>query len=563
VSDLFTATGALLDIALFKIQRIQSKRLIQYAIQRSVGAALHVDFEYARPPRAHVTVMFKKRGCTLQSWLRTTRAHVSCEDETQRSQNGGLTVLCDHRFLLNLGILVFGGVFHPTANSYSTFFQLSSPTSAFVGNPVPFVSHFALEINNPPTGVVSVTESYSGDVSFGDGSHGPVPSNVLIDFGNRYSTAYHAYATSGFFGTSATYNLEDVITSCVGGSCFDTTYGRTFSASGSITIYSAATALGYATRAVEQARLQLATTGNTNPTNLELANAAWHQAISIREEGGASTSSDPARRDAEYLLRGYAGGLLARSPSMIGSDFLSDPGNDFFNTLGPIATALYNSGKAINNFLDHSNAPGALPASSPGGMEANASGYLQGLQNVPIDQLLQALGYGTTAADEGSTPENPIAPLGSTYPDDPTYNYLSSSLFGFDVIPGSLYFIDPEASDLFSFAVAGNTYSSLIVPISSGWDTNDLILNFGTFSSLLQQDQIFTFPAGVSSFTLSGVNLHAGADFTVGTSFSQVGRVFEVTAQAATAVAAVPEPTTVVLLITGLIALRSFRRGRR
>ena len=105
------------------------------------------------------------------------------------------------------------------AHAYSTSYRITAPASAFVGNKVPVVSNFALEIANAPPGVRSVTETYSGTVSFGDGASVAVPALTMTDFGSSYFAARHAYGQAGTFTIDGHYNLHDDVVSCQGTSC--------------------------------------------------------------------------------------------------------------------------------------------------------------------------------------------------------------------------------------------------------------------------------------------------------------------------------------------------------
>ena len=268
--------------------------------------------------------------------------------------------------------------------SYTIQFSLNTSPSAFVGQSATFTLQFLMELSNPPPGVVSVGENYSGAIDFGDGSTQPFTFNLFAPIpaaDSEIKTFSHRYAAEGRYTSSASFNIIDTV--CTTDDCF--TSSRQFQTKAStVAVYSPESTNDYVELALANARRALEQAGTTNPTDIELARQGFLEAIRLREQN-VDTSQSPILRDAEYMLRGYAGGLLLHSldPSQFGTDPYGGPGdlsNDLVNACGPLCAALYNAKKMWNDFLGNGSSSNNLPASPPGGMEANTRGFLEGLK---------------------------------------------------------------------------------------------------------------------------------------------------------------------------------------
>ena len=159
-----------------------------------------------------------------------------------------------------------------------------------------------------------------------------------------------------------------------------------------------------------------------------------------------------------------------------------------------------------------------------------------------------------------------ILPDGRLAPNSSNNSLFNPDFSTFDVLPENEYTLDPPGGVGHVYSVAGNTFRTVRVPFASGWSDNDLRLVFGAFTFLLAQGTTFDFttyvPGGVTTFGLLDVHMLGLDPFLVDVSFTQAGRAFVVHQEVAPTV---PEPTSVLLLASGLtlgVALRRRRRDR-
>ena len=323
--------------------------------------------------------------------------------------------------------------------------------------------------------------------------------------------------------------------------------------------------------ALSNARGDLAKQGNANPTDVEIARQATYDAINLREQN-ASTSVDPSYRDAEYLLRGYTGGLLASDPSQFAST--GDPSNDFADLTGPAGAAYHNLVKIKNDLLGLTNSSNSLPASSPGGMEANAFGFFAGLSGVSLEDLASSSStYINPIVTPKTTPADPLLPKASPGPnlDDTRVN---PNVFELDVSPHETVYFDPATANAYIFSVAGNEVADLTLPTDLGGPVD---VQYGICSQRVAPGGVLVFQDSCSadgtgsdfgSFSITDVDLLNGDPLVLGLDFVEAGRVivFEQALSIAAASAgptSVPEPSSIVLCAAATLMGVGRRRPRR
>jgi hypothetical protein len=442
-----------------------------------------------------------------------------------------------------------------TAQGYNTYFSFSGPKSVFVGQTGIYSMLFGLDTTNPPSGITSNTELYSGYVDFGAGQQRTIPpvrlSTVPGTKDEKYRTFTYQYTQEGTFQAQGFLSLHDEVCTVDGCAPYDRTFQTNIL---SVTAYSPNTVNDHAKLMVESARAKLIASGNTNPSDLEIARLAYSEAILFRERD-AATSANPAYRDVEYMLRGYAGGLLLRSasPGEFGSD--GDLANDLANASGPVGSVIYNGTKLWDYLTGQSSSSNGLPASPPGGIESNLHGWLSGLSGDSFDELLSDPTYDEPIAKPSSA-DNPIMPDGKLFTSATGPGAFNPDYFLFDVQPGERYYIDPIAGTTDMFAVGGNLFRTLVVPFSSGYAAGSLLLGYSGKEVAINPGELFEFTTGgfggVSEFYLKGVR-DTDTPLVVDVSFSDAGRVLVLHQSGTAAVATVPEPAAWQLMCAGLL----------
>ncbi|HQV03052.1 MULTISPECIES: hypothetical protein [unclassified Novosphingobium] len=169
-----------------------------------------------------------------------------------------------------------------------------------------------------------------------------------------------------------------------------------------ITIYNPNSVNAQVLRSVRSARARLNQQGIANPTDAQLAKQAYLDVIRLRESS-AQASQNPVLRDAEYLLRGFAGASLIRqfdAATLVSDD---DVWNNLANMGGVISTAIYNSVKSFRIWRGQDTNSSEFPASEPGGYWANAYGWMHGLAGTPLEETIRDFGFGEPSKSVAGT----------------------------------------------------------------------------------------------------------------------------------------------------------------
>jgi len=170
-----------------------------------------------------------------------------------------------------------------------------------------------------------------------------------------------------------------------------------------ITIYDPNSVNAQVLRSVRSAKVHLNQQGIANPTDAQLAKQAYLDVIRLRESS-AQASQNPVLRDAEYLLRGFAGASLIRqfdAATLVNDE---DAWNNLANMGGIISTAIYNSVKSFRIWRGQDTNSSQFPASEPGGYWANAYGWMHGLAGTPLEETIRDFGFGEPSKSVTGTP---------------------------------------------------------------------------------------------------------------------------------------------------------------
>lgn len=299
-------------------------------------------------------------------------------------------------------------------------------------------------------------------------------------------------------------------------------------------------------------------------TDKEKADLAFKDVINLREIDEATSSQNTNLRDAEYFLRGYSGGRILYERSGGGR---IEPGNDYFNSGGPIVASVYNVCKYLFNAgpCGSEGLPGTAPEA--GSVKTNGLGWILGKAGVTISQIID-----TPIADllNGSPPPvtlstDPMAPLAPSV----TFNELLDAGTDFVLLQLALgawdfvitepvtYWFDPQPTKSYQISVFGNSLGLLRV-LSKTADHRARIL-FGDreieFDPEAGIDLSAVVPEGVSDLLLKDIDVDGAPAF--GLRFVGTGH----TSLVITEVTPVPEPSAWLMLLAGL-AIVMLRRSK-
>lgn len=370
-------------------------------------------------------------------------------------------------------------------------------------------------------------------------------------YGGNVGMSFRTALTNNISGATGTWSLANIL------------------ATGS-QVYEAKSTAGYVSDAV----LFNQVGGDRSSTR---AQAGYSDVIGLRQTSSETSSGNLSLRDAEYYLRGYSGGALFREFSQ-GTPININAGNDpwtavFANLIFDGSAVVggvsaYNRVKvalaAMGRNIGGSN---SLPATPPGGGEANSVGFTNGFQGSTI--LLQPPNGGvgllrvngersTLTANSPSFFAQVLGPEVASYASD-------VSFYKFDVKgvqPDILVKLALGTANFASISVSGNKFKSLSLGGSAqnaiGISFLDQVLNlapggfidFGMFSI-----------DGITSFALVTTYGESGLDLTA-LEFSFAGNT-NASINVSTAVLAVPEVSTAHMLLAGLFAVLSVKGVRR
>ncbi len=202
---------------------------------------------------------------------------------------------------------------------------------------------------------------------------------------------------------------------------------------------------------------------------------AYHGVIGLRVSDEVTSAQNLSLRDAEYFLRGYAGGRTVHDGGLAPDDL----GNELANLAGPAATAIYNALKWIRGSLGTPLDEG-LPGTPVGGFGANAVGWNWGIEGKSVDDVLGIL---------AGLPHLPDVRLGlSVDPASPLTPSVRTTVIAGDIRIdmdlfeislsdlASLYWFDPQPTPSYALTAVGNRITE--VQLAGGLAGDDVHLRF-------------------------------------------------------------------------------------
>lgn len=299
---------------------------------------------------------------------------------------------------------------------------------------------------------------------------------------------------------------------------------------------------------------------NLSGSDVSRANQGYGSVIELRNFDPVTASQNTALRDAEYKLRGYAGGGSNRNGEPLDTSSGGAVFQDVANRSGPIGTAVYNGIKVFNDSIGRNTAGSdQLPNSRPGGFDANFEGFRDGLLGTPLNDSI------------GSPKIEPPASAPSKdkdMPSQPTIRLsgLSSQVDLFNVLPqsNSISYFDPKEGNLIIFGVTGNRFTGVELPFDIF--TNNAKIHVGNSIFSLSSNEFIDFnaidPLGFNGFFISGLAdfSPAGRELEFGLRFiSSDNAIVAIASADGQRLSAVPEPPTLLLFVLGLCFILSRR----
>lgn len=307
-------------------------------------------------------------------------------------------------------------------------------------------------------------------------------------------------------------------------------------------------------------------------SDLTRANNGYSGIIELRETSSETASQNLNLRDAEYYLRGFAGGeanvVNKIDVSSFGAFF-----NDVANRTGPVATSMYNGLKAIRSVFDSTPiaGEGEHPNTPVGGWGINLKGWIDGLSPTKsLDESVNDLGNTTVAPPVKTDSYDLLAALAPDLSIN-TDGGNVSVFHSFSSILGDIAYFDPVVAKYLTFGVDGNAFTGIQIMLDDGAEQELWLAVDGTRRQFTTGEYISfadISPGGVKGFYIEGFeNFHPeGRHFIFGATFADIGeKMISVIASDfdASNSGQVPEPGTVGLfLIAGYALLASRRRNR-
>lgn len=300
----------------------------------------------------------------------------------------------------------------------------------------------------------------------------------------------------------------------------------------------------------------------------ERATEAYGEIIDMRETSSVTASKNLNLRDAEYFLRGFAGGV---STFMDIPDFSSFKAffYDIATRTGPVATTIYNGLKAIQRFFgdEYTGGDGNHPNTPVGGFTANLQGYTYGSNGVSLNDAANRFG-----TDGWSTPLDALDELQALIP-QVKHASEEGEVSIFQSIGSSvsdLAFFDPKVAKYLTFGVNGTSFTGIKI-IPDGDAPQQIWLHINGQRIAISTGEYFSFkdisPTGVKGFFIEGLGEFNpdGDNFKFGATFADAGdKLISVVASdfENESPSEVPEPGSAALVIVALGALYACRRRK-
>ena len=315
--------------------------------------------------------------------------------------------------------------------------------------------------------------------------------------------------------------------------------------------------------------------GTAAPNSSLLASNAYEDVYqTIREFGAGSSATNIPARDAEYYLRGYSGGAILRSlfsgnlPEVYveGVSLTALVANLAYDVGGPVGgLASYNQWKRIKQALGQ-NMSGSdrLPASPPGGNDANRIGYERARNGMALDPLslvpeppLLPRGDSTALVSLSGTVIDLFASLPA-----PTSRKLELTVFDLNVgAAGFAYQVELTSRASYVLEAHFNSFLNLMVADLPGLpSTFDLYVNGVRYALLKGEAFDFSLLAagGATEFELmnSSPNANNNQPLVLLLQFTSTGVATVNALGYSEALTPVPELPTLLLFVGGLVVLR-------